>query len=157
MSLLHSLARTTHPAAKRVGRGYGSGRGGHTSGRGTKGQGARVGAKRPHWFEGGQLPLVKRLPMWRGKGRFNVVRPTARVTLTDLEGMEAKTITLDTLKLEKVIAARFKKAKVVKTGRLARAVVLEGILVSVGARAAIEAAGGRVDLATSVQPAKNID
>ena len=144
MSLMQSLAKITERPKKRVGRGIGSGKGGHTVGRGQKGQLSRTGTKVPHWFEGGQLPLVKRLPMWRGKGKFNVVRPVAQVTLTDLEKMTATVITLDTLKLEKVIDHRFKKAKVIKTGTIARKVTIEGISLTAGAREAIEKVGGSV-------------
>ncbi|MBU0578562.1 50S ribosomal protein L15 [Patescibacteria group bacterium] len=143
MSLLNHLTSIVDRSAKRVGRGYGSGKGGHTSGRGMKGQRSREGGKRPLWFEGGQLPLTKRLPMLRGKGRFNVVNPTAEVTLGDIEKMKAKIINLETLKEEKVINARFRKVKVVKTGQLIRKVTVE-IPVSAGARQAIENAGGLI-------------
>jgi large subunit ribosomal protein L15 len=141
MSLLNGLTSIVSKSSKRIGRGYGSGKGGHTSSRGMKGQRSRVGSKIPLWFEGGQLPLTKRLPMLRGKGRFNVLVPTAEVTLTDIEKMEAKVISLETLKLEKVINARFRKAKLVKTGELTRKVTVE-ILVSAAAKKAVEIAGG---------------
>jgi len=141
MSLLNSLTSIVSRSSKRVGRGYGSGKGGHTSGRGMKGQRSRVGSKIPLWFEGGQLPLTKRLPMLRGKGRFNVLVPTAEVTLADIEKMDAKVINLETLKIEKVINARFKKAKLVKTGKLTRKVTVE-IPVSAASKKAIESAGG---------------
>lgn len=144
MSLLNQLAKITTKKAKRIGRGYGSGVGGHTVGRGQKGQKSRVGAKTPLWFEGGQLPLVKRLPMMRGKGRFNVLNPAAEVTLSNLNKMQATIITLDTLKLEKVIDRRFSKAKVIATGTLDRKITLQGIPVSAKAREAIVAAGGEV-------------
>jgi large subunit ribosomal protein L15 len=143
MSLLNSLTSIVSRSSKRVGRGYGSGKGGHTSGRGMKGQRSRVGSKIPLWFEGGQLPLTKRLPMLRGKGRFNVLVPTAEVTLADIEKMDAKVISLETLKIEKVINARFKKAKLVKTGKLTRSVTVE-IPVSAAAKKAIESAGGSI-------------
>jgi len=143
MSLLNSLTSIVSRSSKRVGRGYGSGKGGHTSGRGMKGQRSRVGSKIPLWFEGGQLPLTKRLPMLRGKGRFNVLVPTAEVTLADIEKMDAKVINLETLKIEKVINARFKKAKLVKTGKLTRSVTVE-IPVSAAAKKAIESAGGSI-------------
>ena len=143
MSLLNSLTSIVSKSKKRVGRGYGSGKGGHTSGRGMKGQRSRVGSKIPLWFEGGQLPLTKRLPMLRGKGRFNVLVPTAEVTLADIEKMDAKVISLETLKIEKVINARFKKAKLVKTGKLTRSVTVE-IPVSAAAKKAIESAGGSI-------------
>lgn len=143
MSLLNNLTSIISRSSKRVGRGYGSGKGGHTSGRGMKGQKSRVGSKIPLWFEGGQLPLTKRLPMLRGKGRFNVLTPTAEVTLSDLEKMTAKVINLETLKFEKIINARFKKAKLVKTGKLTRKVTVE-IPASAASQKAIESAGGSV-------------
>jgi large subunit ribosomal protein L15 len=143
MSILNQLTRIVDKSAKRVGRGIGSGRGGHTSGRGMKGQKSRVGSKIPLWFEGGQLPLTKRLPMLRGKGRFNVVRPTAEVTLSDIQKMKAKTITLEALKEERVINARFRTAKIVRTGELTRKVTVE-IPVSAASKKAIENAGGLV-------------
>lgn len=144
MSLLNKLVKSTTRSAKRVGRGYSSGKGGHTSSRGMKGQKSRQGANIPLWFEGGQLPLIKRLPMLRGKGRLNVVRPTAELTLTELNNMKAETITLETLKLEKVISPRFKKAKVIASGNIDRKVTVEGIKVTKAAAQAIEAAGGSV-------------
>lgn len=145
MSLLSSLSSLIDKSHKRVGRGYGGGKGGHTAGRGQKGQKSRTGAKVPLWFEGGQLPLIKRLPMWRGKGKFVSVRPSAQITLSDLEKMQADVITLDTLKVEKVIDRRFKKAKIVKTGSITRKVTITGVPVTKGAQAEIEKAGGHVE------------
>ncbi|MDQ3008491.1 MAG: 50S ribosomal protein L15 [bacterium] len=144
MSLLHELTKITDKQKKRVGRGYGSGKGSHTSTHGSKGQKSRVGAKIPLWFEGGQLPLIKRMPMLRGKGRFNVVRPSAEVTLNDLSKMSSSVITLETLKLEKVIDSRFKKAKVIATGSLVKAITIQGLPISKAARLAVEKAGGSV-------------
>lgn len=146
MSLLHKLTSITHGSKKRVGRGPGSGKGAHTVGRGMKGQKSRNGGTIPIWFEGGQLPLVKRLPMQRGKGRFNVVKPVAEITLTDLNNMQAETVTLDTLKLEKVIDKRFSKAKIIKSGSISRKVTISGVPVTAGAVKAIEKAGGKVEL-----------
>lgn len=145
MSLLNKLASLSEKSHKRVGRGYGSGKGGHTASRGQKGQRSRTGAKIALWFEGGQLPLIKRLPMWRGKGRFVSVKPAAEITLSDLNKMKADVITLDTLKVEKVIDRRFKKAKVVKSGSLERKLTIKGLAVTKGAQAAIEKAGGKVE------------
>ncbi len=144
MSLLSQLIKTTTTAGKRLGRGYGSGKGGHTASRGQKGYKSRQGSKVALWFEGGQLPLIKRLPMLRGKGRFNVVRPTAEVTLSEIEKMTAEVITLDALKLEKVIDVRFKKAKIIATGTLSRKVSVQGVTVSVAAKDAIEKTGGSI-------------
>lgn len=144
MSLLGNLTKITTKSQKRVGRGYGSGKGGHNSSRGTKGYKSRQGSKVPLWFEGGQLPLIKRLPMLRGKGRLNVVRPTAQVTLSALEKMTAEVITLDSLKLEKVIDTRFKKAKIIASGELTRKVTVQGVSVSKAAKSAIEKNGGSI-------------
>ena len=144
MSLLNKITPIKQKSHKRVGRGFGSGKGGHTSGRGTKGQGSRGGANIPLWFEGGQLPLIKRLPMLRGKGRFNVVRPTAAVSLTDLDNMRADKITFETLKLEKVVPARAKKAKIIATGKILRSVIVEGVPTSSSAAKQIKEVGGAV-------------
>lgn len=144
MSLLSSLSSVKDKSAKRVGRGYGSGKGGHTSSRGQKGQNSRRGGGVPIWFEGGQLPLIKRLPMLRGKARFNVLTQTAEVSLSDLDKMEANAITFDTLKLENIIPARTKKAKVIAKGSISRKISLDGVPVTSGAQKAIEAAGGSV-------------
>lgn len=141
MSLLNKLASIVSKSSKRVGRGYGSGKGGHTSGKGMKGQRSRQGGGVPLWFEGGQLPLVRRLPMIRGKRRFNPVRQVAEVNLNDLEKMKAKTINLESLKAEKVIDARFKHVKVLGTGEIKRAVKVE-IPATASAQKSIENAGG---------------
>lgn len=144
MSAFSKLISIKTKSAKRPGRGYGSGKGGHTSSRGQKGQLSRRGAKNPLWFEGGQLPLIKRLPMLRGKGRFNVLIKTAEVTLAEIERMDEAKITFDTLKLKKVISPAAKKAKIIATGNLTRKISIEGdnIAVSAGAKKAIEKVGG---------------
>lgn len=144
MSLLSQLRSIVSRSKKRVGRGVGSGKGQHTSGRGTKGQRARKSGNAPLWFEGGQLPIIKRMPMLRGKKRFNVVRPTAEITLTEINNMKAETITLDALKLERVIAPAFKKAKIVNTGSITRKVTIGDVKVTAGAAQAITKAGGSV-------------
>jgi large subunit ribosomal protein L15 len=149
MSMLNQLKKITDRSAKRLGRGHGSGKGAHTVGRGNKGTRARKSGQAPAWFEGGQLPLVKRLPMQRGKSRFNVLVPTAAVTLAALNNMKATEITLDTLKLEKVIDGRFKKAKVIANGKIERKVLLKGVPASAGATAQIEKAGGSVESAAA--------
>lgn len=145
MSLLNQIVSTTQRPKKRVGRGYGCGKGGHTSGRGQKGQNSRQGKRMPTWFEGGQLPMIKRMPMMRGKSRFESLEPTAEITLSDLEKMKAVIVSLDTLKLEKVIDPRFKKAKIISNGSLKRSVTIQGVRVSTAAKTAIESAGGKVE------------
>ena len=143
MAVFNKLISVIDKPAKRVGRGFGSGKGGHTSSRGQKGQKSRRGSKIPLWFEGGQLPLIKRLPMLRGKGKFNVLVKTAEVTLTELNRMKADTITFDTLKLEKVIPAAAKQAKVIASGSISRKVTLTGenIALSANAKVAVAPAG----------------
>lgn len=143
MSLLNKLVKTTTRSKKRVGRGYGSGKGGHTTGRGTKGRLSR--GKVPVWFEGGQLPSTKKYPMIRGKGKFSPLRVAAEITLDDLERLPTQKVTLDTLKLHKVIEKSFKKAKIIKTGTLTKKRTVEGIAVSAQAREAIEKLGGSVE------------
>lgn len=145
MSLLLKLLKTTETSKKRLGRGYGSGKGGHTASRGQKGQKSRGGSKIPLWFEGGQLPLIKRLPMLRGKGKLNVVRPTAEINLTEVQRMKADIITLDSLKLEKLIDKKFKKAKIIASGEITRKVTIKGLITSATAKKAIEKVGGTVE------------
>lgn len=145
MSLLNQLKKTSSKSSKRLGRGYGSGKGGHTVGRGQKGQKSRVGSKIPLWFEGGSLPLTKRLPMWRGKGRFKTLRLTAELTFDDLNTMDLEEISLDSLKLNKLIDPRFKQAKIIKKGKLNRKINVKGIAVSQAAKKEIESLGGKVE------------
>lgn len=144
MSIKHLLPATTTKGKKRLGRGYGSGKGGHTSSRGQKGQWSRRGAKVPLYFEGGNLPLIKRLPMQRGKGRLNVVRPTLELTLNDLQALDATLITLDTVRLAGLLPVGVKKVKIIATGSISKSVTVEGISASAAARKAIEAAGGEL-------------
>src|SRR5438128_3892839 len=127
---------------KRVARGIGSGTG-KTGGRGHKGQRARSGGFHKVGFEGGQMPLQRRLP----KRGFNspTREDTAEVLLSDLEGVKAETIDLAVLKEAGVVPGSAKRAKVIVSGKLTRKVTLTGVAVSKGARAAIEAAGGSTD------------
>jgi large subunit ribosomal protein L15 len=129
-------------AHKRVGRGIGSGTG-KTGGRGHKGQRARSGGFHKVGFEGGQMPLQRRLP----KRGFNspTREDTAEVRLSDLDRIKAEKIDLAVLKEAGVAPELAKGAKVIVSGKLTRKVVLTGIAVSKGARAAIEAAGGSTD------------
>jgi|SRR5579864_3442773 len=129
-------------ARKRVARGIGSGTG-KTGGRGHKGQRARSGGFHKVGFEGGQMPLQRRLP----KRGFNspTREDTAEVRLSDLDRVAAEKIDLAVLKSAGLVPAFTKKAKVIVSGKLTRKLTLVGIAVSKGARAAIEAAGGTTD------------
>jgi len=125
----------------RVGRGIGSGWG-KTAGLGHKGQRARAGGYHKVGFEGGQMPLHRRLPK-RGFASPTLKR-TAEVRLSDLQGMKASEIDFAALKAERVVPREALMAKVILSGKLSRKLTLEGIKVTKGARAAIEAAGGSV-------------
>ncbi|MBQ6154428.1 50S ribosomal protein L15 [bacterium] len=144
MSILNQVKKTTDKAHKRLGRGYGSGKG-KTVGRGTKGAGARKSPHLPIYFEGGQLPLTKRLPMIRGKSRFQSFGKIAEVNLGDLNKIEAEQISLETLKLAGLVDEGARGAKVIATGKLDKAIKLVGLRVSAGAKKLIEKAGGSVE------------
>lgn len=128
--------------AKRVGRGIGSGLG-KTGGRGHKGQKSRSGGYHKVGFEGGQMPLQRRLPKFGFRSRL--ARETARVRLHELAKVEAETIDLAALRAAGVVPATAKRARVFASGTIDRAVNLRGIAVTRGARAAIEKAGGSVE------------
>lgn len=125
----------------RVGRGIGSGFG-KTAGRGHKGQRARSGGRGKIGFEGGQMPLQRRLPK-RGF-RSAMARFSVQLRLSDLQKLEATEIDLLTLKNAGVIPPATQQVKVIKSGELARKVSLKGIKVTRGAREAIDAAGGSI-------------
>lgn len=144
MTLHSKLPAIVSKNKKRVGRGYGSGVGGHTSSRGMKGQKSRSGSKVPLYFEGGNLPLVKRLPMLRGKKRLEVVKPTLELTLNDLQAIQAEKISRETLKLIGILKPQYKKVKIIATGTISKPVTVEGIATSATAKTRIESAGGKV-------------
>ena len=128
-------------ARRRVGRGIGSGLG-KTGGRGHKGQKSRSGGFHKVGFEGGQMPLQRRLPK---RGFVSTTRnDTAEVRLSDLAKLPVADIDFLALKAAGVVPTLAKSAKVIKAGTLTKAVKLTGIAVTKGARAAIEAAGGSV-------------
>lgn len=140
------LNNITHaPGAKhpkrRVGRGIGSGLG-KTAGRGHKGQKSRSGGYHKVGFEGGQMPLQRRLPK-RGF-KSTTLKYNDEVTLADLQQLGAAEVDMLTLKAAGLVASIARVVKVVKTGELTKAVKLNGIGATAGAKAAIEAAGGSV-------------
>jgi large subunit ribosomal protein L15 len=130
----------TH-ASKRVGRGIGSGHG-KTAGRGHKGQKARSGGYHKVGFEGGQMPLQRRLPK-RGFVSYSEGL-SAEVRLSQLNALKGDTIDLASLKEAGVVPRGTLQAKVILAGKIERAVKLQGIKATKGARAAIEAAGGSI-------------
>lgn len=126
---------------RRVGRGIGSGLG-KTCGRGHKGQKSRAGGFHKVGFEGGQMPLQRRLPK---RGFVSLTRyDTAEVRLSDLQKLPVDSIDLLALKQAGMVHANALSAKVILCGEITRAVTLQGLLATKGARAAVEAAGGSV-------------
>ena len=126
---------------RRVGRGIGSGLG-KTAGRGHKGQKSRSGGYHKVGFEGGQMPMQRRLPK-RGF-KSHLLKYNAEVTLTSLEVLGASEVDLLTLKQAGLVSQMIKVVKVIKTGELTKAVKLTGIGATAAAKLAIEAAGGSV-------------
>ena len=135
-------AKGSNKAAKRVGRGIGSGSG-KTCGRGHKGQKSRTGGGVRVGFEGGQMPLQMRLPKFGFSSR--VGRYSAEVRLSEIELSGLDTITLPALVEKNIVPARTKKAKIILSGEISRAVSVSGVSVTKGAKAAIEKAGGKVE------------
>lgn len=133
-------------AKRRVGRGIGCGLG-KTAGRGHKGQKSRSGGFHKVGFEGGQMPLQRRLPK---RGFSSLTRNfVAEVRLDELERMDTAEITLDALKAAGIVPPLSLRAKVILSGKLARKVTLSGVGATKGAKAAIEAAGGSVAVTES--------
>ena len=127
---------------KRLGRGHSAGQG-KTSGRGQKGQHARSGGYHKVGFEGGQMPLQRRLP----KVGFNSRKAhlTAELRLHELAIPEADVIDIDVLKAADLVPAFTTKVKVIKSGELSKAVKVKGLAITKGAREVIEAAGGSIE------------
>lgn len=128
--------------AKRVGRGIGS-TDGKTCGRGHKGQKARSGGFHKVGFEGGQMPLQRRLPKVGFTSRM--AKFTAEIRLHELEGLDAAVIDLQALIDNNVVPSFSKKVKLINSGSISKAVSLKGISVTAGALEAIQAAGGKVE------------
>jgi large subunit ribosomal protein L15 len=129
-------------ARRRVGRGMGSGLG-KTAGRGHKGQKSRAGGFHKVGFEGGQMPLQRRLPKRGFKSALK--KYAAEITLGELERLGKDEVDLLTLKAAGLVREMVKTVKVIKSGELKRKVSLKGIGVTVGAKSAIEAAGGKIE------------
>ncbi len=135
-------AEGAHRDAKRVARGPGSGDG-KTAGRGHKGARARSGGGPKAGFEGGQMPLQRRLPKFGFSSRTSALN--AEVRLDALAKLAAETIDMEVLKAVKLVPARTRRVKVILAGEIAQALNLKGLAVTKGARAAIEVAGGHIE------------
>ena len=129
--------------AKRVGRGIGSGLG-KTAGRGHKGQKSRAGGYHKVGFEGGQMPIQRRLPKRGFTTEAQARGETAEVRLSDLQKLKETDIDLAVLKAAGVVPVQTLTAKLIKSGELSRKVALKGIRVSKGAKEAVAAAGGSI-------------
>ena len=128
-------------ARRRVGRGIGSGLG-KTAGRGHKGQKSRAGGFHKVGFEGGQMPLQRRMPK-RGFAAVTI-EPAAEVRLGDLRRVEGDTVDLTSLKAAGLVPGSARRAKIILTGKVEKALKVQGVAVTKGAKAAIEAAGGSI-------------
>ncbi|HPY42481.1 MAG TPA: 50S ribosomal protein L15 [Thiolinea sp.] len=135
-------ANGSRPARTRVGRGIGSGLG-KTAGRGHKGQKSRAGGFHKVGFEGGQMPLQRRLPKMGFISRIGA--RTAEVRLDELAKVEGDVISLASLKAANVIPARTLQAKVILSGKVEKAFTIQGLGVTKGAKTAIEAVGGKIE------------
>ena len=141
LNTLSPAAGAKH-AAKRVGRGIGSGLG-KTGGRGHKGQKSRSGGSIRPGFEGGQMPLKQRLPKFGFTSRKSLV--SGEVRLNEIAKVDGDLVTIETLKQAGLLVNTVKFAKVVLSGEISRSVTVQGLGVTKGARAAIEAAGGKIE------------
>lgn len=135
-------AEGSRKKSRRVGRGIGCTMG-KTCGRGHKGQKARAGGFHKVGFEGGQMPLQRRLPKVGFTSKTSMY--SAEVRLNELNGLEANVIDLKVLIAANIVPAFTKKAKVIKSGEVTKAVTLKGVSVTGGAKTSIEAAGGKVE------------
>ncbi len=142
--LLNTLSPATGSkhAPKRLGRGVGSGLG-KTGGRGHKGQKSRSGGKVRPGFEGGQMPLKQRLPKFGFTSRKSFV--SAEVRLSELAKVTGDVVDLNALKAANLVTKNIEFAKIVLSGEINKAVTVKGLRVTKGAKAAIEAAGGKIE------------
>lgn len=128
--------------ARRRGRGIGSGIG-KTGGRGIKGQTSRSGSSIPAGFEGGQMPIYRRLPKFGFTSKLAMT--TAEVRLSELNKIEGDVVSVETLKAANIIRGDMKRARIILSGNVARAFTFKGVKVTKGAKEAIKAAGGSVE------------
>lgn len=137
-----SPAAGSHVSKKRLGRGIGSGLG-KTAGRGHKGQKSRSGGTVRPGFEGGQMPLKQRLPKFGFTSRKSLV--STEVRLAELAKISGDVVDLNSLKAANLVTKNIEFAKIVLSGEISKAVTVKGLRVTKGAKAAIEAAGGKIE------------
>jgi large subunit ribosomal protein L15 len=137
-----SPAAGSKPSKKRLGRGIGSGLG-KTGGRGHKGQKSRSGGKVRAGFEGGQMPLKQRLPKFGFTSRKSLV--STEVRLSELAKVTGDLVDLNSLKAANVITKNIENVKIILSGEISKAVTVKGLRITKGAKAAIEAAGGKIE------------
>jgi large subunit ribosomal protein L15 len=137
-----SPAKGSRKTAIRVGRGIGSGVG-KTCGRGHKGQKARAGGFHKINFEGGQMPIQRRLPKMGFKSKIAAIKQ--ELTLDAIARLDLAEISIEILKAHDIIQNKIKRVKIIGTGSISKAVILKGIEATKSARAAIETAGGRIE------------
>lgn len=131
--------------AKRIGRGYGSGVGGHTSTRGMKGQKSRAGHKSLLFFEGGNVPFFRRMPKSKGFNKSNKIEATAINLHTLEENFKAgELVTVESLKEKALIAQKTVSVKILGSGEISKKIVIEGIPASQVAKEKVEKAGGTI-------------
>lgn len=128
--------------AQRRGRGIGSGLG-KTGGRGVKGQTSRSGSSIPAGFEGGQMPIYRRLPKFGFTSQMALT--TAEVRLSELNKIDGDVVSVESLKAANIIRGDMKRARIILSGEITRAFTFKGVKVTKGAKQAIEAAGGSVE------------
>ncbi|MDO4700455.1 MAG: 50S ribosomal protein L15 [Moraxella sp.] len=128
--------------AQRRGRGIGSGLG-KTGGRGVKGQTSRSGSSIPAGFEGGQMPIYRRLPKFGFTSKLAMT--TAEVRLSELNKIQGDVVNIESLKAANIIRGDMKRVRIILSGEIARALTFQGVKVTKGAKQAIEAAGGSVE------------
>ncbi|UVK79166.1 MAG: 50S ribosomal subunit protein L15 [Sodalis sp. Ffu] len=137
-----SPAKGSKHASKRLGRGIGSGLG-KTGGRGHKGQKSRSGGGVRRGFEGGQMPLYRRLPKFGFTSRKSMV--TSEIRLSDLAHVEGELVDLNALKAANIVGSHIKFVKIMLSGEVKSAVIVRGLRVSKGARFALEASGSKIE------------
>ena len=145
--MLENLRRQNRVrSGKRVGRGYGSGKGGHTAGRGSKGQKSRTGHKSTLFFEGGNVPFFRRLPKYRGVNNSNKDEARA-INLVEIESQykDGDTVDMMSLKTKKLYNKNDKTVKILGYGELTKKLTFKGLRISDSAKSKIEKAGGSVE------------